>query len=178
MTAVESEQLATRIGESIRKRRKEARLTLTQVARRAEISVSHLSNIENGLSIASLPLLAKVASALRVSLAELTRDQDRLVVRSSKLPGPQEGWRELSHPSLQTRIMAGSFDCGDTLHFPLPLSGRDCFVTILRGSVIVTVDGTQYALHQADAIDARSALSVGMHIKKDAEILCSTTPSS
>lgn len=175
---MESQHLASRIGESIRKRRKNARLTLTQVARRADISVSHLSNIENGLSIASLPLLAKVASALSISLAELTRDQDRLVVQSSRLPEPQEGWRELSHPSLETRIMAGSFDKGDTLSFPLPLSGRDCFLTILRGSAIITVDGTQYSLNKADAIDARSALNVSMQIKRDAQILCSTTPSS
>ncbi|TLQ01422.1 helix-turn-helix transcriptional regulator [Nesterenkonia salmonea] len=70
---MKAEHLGARIGEAIRRRRKDARLTLTRVARRADISVSHLSNIENGLSIASLPLLAKVAAALNTSLAERTR---------------------------------------------------------------------------------------------------------
>lgn len=175
---MESEPLAVRVGKAIRTRRKDARLTLTQVARRADISVSHLSNIENGLSIASLPLLAKVAAALHISLAELTRDESRLVVKPSSLPGPHEGWRELSHPALETRIVAGSFDKDDSMEFPLPLSGRDCFMTILKGSAVITVDGTQYALQRGDAIDARSAVSATILVTDDAEIICSITPSS
>ncbi len=173
-----SDQLAYRIGEAIRRRRKDARLTLTQVARRADISVSHLSNIENGLSIASIPLLAKVAAALRISLAELTRDEDQLVVQSSRLPTAQEGWRELSHPSLETRIMVGSFDEEDSFDFPLPLQDRDCFLTVLRGQAEVTVDGTRYDLRQGDAVDARSVFRVNVRVTAEAQILCSTTPSS
>ncbi|WP_150461364.1 helix-turn-helix domain-containing protein [Nesterenkonia ebinurensis] len=173
-----SDQLAFRIGDAIRRRRKDARLTLTQVARRADISVSHLSNIENGLSIASLPLLAKVAAALNTSLAELTRDEDQLMVQPSSLPDPLQGWRELSHPSLETRIMAGSFDRDERLGFPLPLSGRDLFLTVLRGAAVITIDGTEYALRQDDALDARSTLSATITVTEDAEVLCSTTPSS
>ncbi|NDK31714.1 XRE family transcriptional regulator [Nesterenkonia haasae] len=173
-----TEHLGFRLGEAIRRRRKDARLTLTQVARRADISVSHLSNIENGLSIASLPLLAKVAAALNTSLAELTRDENRLVVQQSHLPGPREGWRELSHPSLETRIMAGAFDAGDNLDFPLPLSGHDCFLTMLSGSAVVTIDGAEYSLAPGDALDARSVLSAMIHVTEDADILVSTTPSS
>ncbi|WP_293699109.1 helix-turn-helix transcriptional regulator [uncultured Agrococcus sp.] len=175
---MEQESLVPRIGKAIRTRRKDARLTLTQVAQRAEISVSHLSNIENGLSIASLPLLAKVAAALNISLAELTRDENRLVARAATLPDAADGWRELSHAALETEIMAGSFDNGSTLAFPLPLAGRDCFVTLLRGSAIVTVDGVQHALDRGDAIDARSAVDVTLLITEDAQIVCSTSPSS
>lgn len=178
VSRMNAEHLGARIGEAIRRRRKDARLTLTQVARRADISVSHLSNIENGLSIASLPLLAKVAAALNTSLAELTRDENRLVVQQSRLPGPLQGWRELSHPSLETRVMAGSFDAGDALDFPLPLSGLDCFLTLLSGAAVVTIDGTGYSLQHGDALDARSVLSARIRVTAEADILVSTTPSS
>lgn len=178
MTILASDQLSFRIGSTIRDRRKDARLTLTQVARRAEISVSHLSNIENGLSMASLPLLAKVASALNIGLAELTRDEDRLVVQPSSLPSPQEGWRELSHYALETRIMAGSFEADNNLDFPLPLHGQDCFLAILKGSAAVTVDHTAYTLEQGDAIDVRGAHNAIISVTDAATIVCSTTRSS
>lgn len=178
MSEKNTEQLAARIGAAIRARRKEARLTLTQVARRADISVSHLSNLENGLSIASLPLLAKVASALQASLAELTRDEDRLVVQTSSLPSAEEGWCELSHQELQTRIMAGEFDAGDRPDLPLPLQDRDFFLTVITGAIEVIIDGTSYTLERGDAIDARSVLSASLTVIENAQVLCSTTPSS
>lgn len=177
MKPLTSDPLSFRIGGTIRERRKGARLTLTQVAQRAEISVSHLSNIENGLSMASLPLLAKVASALNIGLAELTRDEDRLAVQPSSLPSPEAGWRELSHHALETRIMAGSFTADDRLEFPLPLRGQDSFIAILKGSVTVAVDGAEYPLQQGDAIDARCALSMTISVAAAATVVCSTTPS-
>lgn len=175
MNAEASEQLAARLGAAIRKRRKEAHLTLTQVARRADISVSHLSNIENGLAIASLSLLAKVASALEISLAELTRDEDELVVQTSRFPSEETGWRDLSHPALQTRVMGGVFDSGDSPDFPLSLSGQDLFFTVLRGRVILTLDGTDYELATGDAADARSVLTASFLVRESSEVLCSTT---
>ena len=176
MSAAESDSLVPRIGRAIRERRKAAGLTLTQVAQRAGISVSHLSNIENGLSIASLPLLAKVASAVGISMADLTRDENRLVAQPGRLP--DDGWRVLSHPDLETRIVAGSFEGDAELEFPLPLAGRDCFLTVLSGGVTVTVDGKEHTLERGDAIDARSAAAVSMRITDGARLVCSTSPAS
>lgn len=178
MNAADADSLVPRIGRAIRDRRKDAGLTLTQVSQRAGISVSHLSNIENGLSIASLPLLAKVAATLGISMADLTRDGGRLVARPGRLPERGDGWRELSHPDLETRISAGSFASGEALEFPLPVSGRDCFLTVLRGSCTVTVDGAEHQLGQGDAIDARSAAAVIVTTTSEAQLFCSTSPSA
>lgn len=178
MNAAESDALVPRIGRAIRDRRKASGLTLTQLAQRAEISVSHLSNIETGQSIASLPLLSKVASALGIGMAELTRDENRLVAHSGRFPTRGDDWRILSHDDLETRIAAGDFSAGDELVFPLPLEGRDCFLTVLSGAVTVVVDGIEHELEQGDAIDARSAAAVSLVVVADARVVCSTSPSS
>lgn len=66
----EDELLAT-IGKTIRELRKSRGLTLKQMARRTDLSVSLLSQIERAESCASVSSLFKVATALDVRITEL-----------------------------------------------------------------------------------------------------------
>lgn len=59
------------IGRTIRESRKTQELTLKQLARRTGLSVSLLSQIERAESSASISSLYKIASALRLKMAEL-----------------------------------------------------------------------------------------------------------
>jgi DNA-binding NtrC family response regulator len=59
------------IGRTIRDSRKNQELTLKQLARRTGLSVSLLSQIERAESSASISSLYKIASALRLRMAEL-----------------------------------------------------------------------------------------------------------
>jgi DNA-binding NtrC family response regulator len=59
------------IGRTIRDSRKAQELTLKQLARRTGLSVSLLSQIERAESSASISSLYKIASALRLRMAEL-----------------------------------------------------------------------------------------------------------
>lgn len=59
------------IGRTIRDARKTQELTLKQLARRTGLSVSLLSQIERAESSASISSLYKIASALRLRMAEL-----------------------------------------------------------------------------------------------------------
>lgn len=68
------EQLHKVIGESIRSLRKEKELTLKQMSRRTELSVSLLSQIERAESSASLSSLYKIAAALGVRVQTLFGD--------------------------------------------------------------------------------------------------------
>jgi len=68
------EQLHKVIGESIRTLRKEKELTLKQMSRRTELSVSLLSQIERAESSASLSSLYKIAAALGVRVQTLFGD--------------------------------------------------------------------------------------------------------
>lgn len=65
------ESLHRVIGETIRNLRKEQGLTLKQMARRTNLSVSLLSQIERAESSASISSLYKVASALDVRIRDL-----------------------------------------------------------------------------------------------------------
>lgn len=59
------------IGRTIREARKNQELTLKQLARRTGLSVSLLSQIERAESSASISSLYKIASALRLKMADL-----------------------------------------------------------------------------------------------------------
>ncbi len=65
------EDLHRVIGETVRNLRKKNSLTLKQMARRTDLSVSLLSQIERAESSASISSLYKIASALDVRIREL-----------------------------------------------------------------------------------------------------------
>lgn len=65
------EELHSTIGRTIRELRKERSLTLKQMSRRTDLSVSLLSQIERAESSASVSSLFKVSTALDVSITEL-----------------------------------------------------------------------------------------------------------
>jgi len=65
------EELHACIGRTIRELRKSRGLTLKQLARRTELSVSLLSQLERAESSASVSSLYKVATALDVKITEL-----------------------------------------------------------------------------------------------------------
>jgi len=68
------EDLHRVIGETVRNLRKKNSLTLKQMARRTDLSVSLLSQIERAESSASISSLYKIASALDVRIRELFGD--------------------------------------------------------------------------------------------------------
>jgi DNA-binding NtrC family response regulator len=68
------DELHHTIGRNIRELRKERGLTLKQMARRTQLSVSLLSQIERAESSASVSSLFKVSSALDVRIIELFGD--------------------------------------------------------------------------------------------------------
>ncbi len=62
------------LGERIRKIRKRKHMTQEYVAEKAEISVPHMSNIENASKKLSLKLLVSIAGILEVTVDELLID--------------------------------------------------------------------------------------------------------
>jgi DNA-binding NtrC family response regulator len=68
------EELNLKIGGKLREIRKERKLTLKQLAERAGISVSLISQIERAESAASISTLNKIVSILNVRLKDLFKD--------------------------------------------------------------------------------------------------------
>jgi transcriptional regulator with XRE-family HTH domain len=78
------------LGEQIRHLRKARGLSQQEVALRAALSIGLVSQIERGLSSASVRVLARLADALDVGIAELfaateaSSDEPRIVARASE----------------------------------------------------------------------------------------------
>ncbi len=68
------EELNLKIGGKLRELRKERKLTLKQLAERAGISVSLISQIERAESAASISTLNKIVSILNIRLGELFKE--------------------------------------------------------------------------------------------------------
>src|SRR5213596_4329429 len=84
------------VGERLREIRSRRRLTLREVAERAGLSESFLSQVERGRSSASIASLRRIADALGVSIADLFEPEG--------LPGPRVLRRD-ERPALSFGIL-------------------------------------------------------------------------
>jgi transcriptional regulator with XRE-family HTH domain len=146
-------ELAVRLGGRLRERRLALGRTLADVAREADLSTSYLSAVEHGSNMPSLPVLARLVHALRLTLHELLRDEDRTHLRTGDLPDAP-GAQELDHPQLRLRVSALVSRPGESGVAPVPIAHATVFVFVERGALLVEVDGTPFALGQGDALDA------------------------
>jgi transcriptional regulator with XRE-family HTH domain len=150
----DGETLARRLGARLRQRRLALDRTLADVAGEAALSVSYLSAVEKGVNMPSLPVLARLVHALRLTLHELLREEDPLQVRSGDIATVEPGAQELDHPDLRLRVASLVSRPGDRGEAPLPVLGYTIFVFVERGALALEVDGALYALGQGDALDA------------------------
>lgn len=148
------EPLVHRLGARLRDRRLALGRTLADVAGEADLSVSYLSAVEKGANMPSLPVLARLVHALRLTLHELLREDDRLHVRTGELTAGGPGALELDHPELRLRVISLATEPGEHGAAPLPVPGAMVFVFVERGALALEVDGAPYALGQGDALDA------------------------
>jgi transcriptional regulator with XRE-family HTH domain len=149
-----ADDLARRLGARVRERRLAQGRTLADVAKEAGVSVSYLSAIELGTNVPSLPILARLVHALRLTLHELLKGEQRLHVRDGAVDLDHAGRHELHHPAMRLRVASVVGDPGQSGDAPLPLGNAAVFVFVERGALLVEVDGTPYALGQGDALDA------------------------
>ena len=149
----EGGDLAQRLGERLRERRLALGRTLADVAGEADLSTSYLSAIEHGANMPSLPVLARLVHALRLTLHELLKGEDRMHVTAGELvEGP--GVLDVHHPELRLRVASLVSEPGEHGPAPVPVPGATVFVFVERGALLVEVDGSPYALGQGDALDA------------------------
>jgi transcriptional regulator with XRE-family HTH domain len=157
--------LAQQVGGRIRERRKTLGQTLAQTARRAEVSVSHLSSIETGANLPSLTILARVAAALEVTLNEVLRDVGGgSVIRVGHVDDATADACVLSHDQLQLRITALIADPGQTGESPIPPDGAEIFVFVQTGCLEATVGASVTMLQAGDSLDAEEPERISWRI--------------
>lgn len=67
------ERIASAFSANLRKYRTKRGLTMTELARKAKDHTPHVSDLEGGKVIPSLPTIARLADALKIEPAELLR---------------------------------------------------------------------------------------------------------
>jgi mannose-6-phosphate isomerase-like protein (cupin superfamily) len=135
-------------------------LTLGEAARLAEISDSHLSAIEIGRKVPSLPILAKVVAVLDLSLYEVLRDVARPMVRTGRLDTQTSGPAVISHEELVLRVATVIAPPGGHGDAPVPVGGCEVFVYVRQGELQVSVDGVTYDLGPGDTLDTDPATTM------------------
>jgi transcriptional regulator with XRE-family HTH domain len=152
------------LGERIRHRRRAQKTSLKQLAERSGISIGLLSQIERGLSSPSLRVLASLAYALKLGLADLFGDGpeepalgERIVVRADERK-KLSFWRtgiskELLTPQAEDStldIFLVVLDPGGTTGSQLYAHVGEEGGLVLEGSIAINVDGKEHRLQAGD----------------------------
>lgn len=196
--ALRLEEEARELGQKIRSLRLAAGLTLQALSKAVGVTPSLISQVERGQASASITNLRRIASALGVPIAALflshgqsangqaDRFGRRIVVRRDERKGlhvPRSGVvYQLLTPDLARKVefIWIEYEPGAITH-PDPMShpGEENAVC-LEGSVVVTIEGEDFALGAGDSIsfDSSRMHQVENRTDKRAVLISAITPPS
>lgn len=172
------------VGEKLRLRRKELKLTLSDVAHGAGLSVGFISQVERNITAPSLGSLASIATLLQLPVnafldgsannEEFTRVAERPIFA---VKGADVSYERLSS------TFAGSTIHSVIIHEqpghrvePISHEGEEMFY-IISGEVTVEIDGQKSKLKQGDSVhfNSRRTHSIWNHTNNTTSILwCGT----
>lgn len=157
---LENRGLGALLGPRLRERRNELGKTLATLAGEAGLSTGYLSSIETGASIPSLPVLARIAHALEVSLAEILRSSSSARLARGRITDT-DATSELAAHSSQLQIVRQSAEPGQAGDAPVSLGNGDVFLYLYVGHLEVTLDDGSFELAPGDALhcDRPSAIN-------------------
>ncbi len=150
------------IGGRIREERTRRGLSLDELAARAGVSRSMVSEVERGIKVPSIMVLHGIATGLDTTVARLIgeeRPEPVIVLRhdAQDVARDPSGWerRILSPvlPGVEFEFMRTTIppllDLGAS---PPHAPGSHEYIVVERGTLQLTVNGTSYLLHAGDSI--------------------------
>ena len=159
--AEQSAELEFDLGARIRGLRRTRRLTLRELAQRAEVTESFLSQVERGVASPSIASVQRIARGLGLSIAQLFTHEDgagRVVRRDARrritYPGLRAVDEFLTPPSatrlqlIESTIEPG----GGTGDEPYTHDSDEEVVLVLEGELDLWVADEQYHLRTGDSI--------------------------
>jgi transcriptional regulator with XRE-family HTH domain len=164
--AEETRELGELLGDRLKERRRELGRKLAQVAGAAGVSTGYLSSIENGSSIPSLPVLARLAHALDLSLTEILRSSASTRIAKGHIDETL-GQKALALESSRMQIVRLGAKPGESGRAPVELGGTDVFVYQYRGTLDVETNGQWYELGCGDAFHCELPASVAWRVVGD-----------
>jgi transcriptional regulator with XRE-family HTH domain len=155
-------KVAQSIGATIKATREVQQLSLNELAKRAGVSKSVVSRIEQGLTSPTAVMLAKLAEGMTVSLSSLLRgefgppvhiqteaeqpifkDPKSGLIRRTLSPVSPDATIEIVHNSLPAKKSTGPF--------PAHSAGTQEHIVVLAGKIEVTVGRRTLMLNAGDA---------------------------
>jgi len=156
------------IGTRIKEYRMSQNLSMRELGRRTNLSVSFLSQVERGLVSVSINSLKRIAEALDVSILFFLDDRldDNPVIRAGERkkvsPPGYKDYIEVISPSLgqKAEVILGHMSPGGSYEsLPLKIPTDEC-IFIVEGSLQIVLEGKEYLLNPGDSISFKgSALS-------------------
>jgi len=153
------------IGTILRQARKEKRVSLEQLAKGTELSVSFLSQLECGKANVSVENLKRITRFLDINTARLFGENDSqelgtLTRRGEGLPFPLEG----STAYCEALIAKSGTNLQATFYVNPPGEGRKVpfghvgeeVLYVIRGEVLLRLNEQEYHLYEGDLIHFRS----------------------
>ncbi len=162
----EGGDLGLLLGPRLRERRTDLGKTLATVADAAGLSKSYLSAIEKGASIPSLPVLARLAHALEVPLAEILRSSGSARVARGRIASA-EPTAEIAAEGSRLQIVRQHVAPGDVGDTPVDLGHGDVFVYLHAGRLEVTPDDGVFELGPGDALHCDRPRTIGWRVAGD-----------
>jgi transcriptional regulator with XRE-family HTH domain len=142
-----------RVGEIIKRLRRQHGLSLRQVATRSELSTSFLSSVERGESDIAVGRLARVAAcfdhdvgsllgyASRRARPRIVRPDERIEVRR----GSGVSYDAYRMPAFDMELFVMRFDPGAGFENEISHEGLDAAL-VLEGELVLTINGEDYRL--------------------------------
>jgi transcriptional regulator with XRE-family HTH domain len=174
------------LSQRIKQRRLELGLSLEEVAATAEQTKSWLSKVENFRITPSLPALARVAEAMRISLANLlegldakpqivlTKKKDRRAIQRDPL-NSDITYHTLTHGRANRRMNPFVLDvpAGGGRSVSRPHEGEE-FLIVVKGKVTLEYGKESFQLDEGDTLyfDADTPHRLHNPHKKPAQVMC------
>lgn len=159
------------LGRRLRARRQELGLTQGSVAGLADVSVSYLSELEAGNNTPSLPLLARLAHSLDLSVNELLRDTSSGPIATGTLDDQRPGFETVAAAELRLHVVrqvAAGVERGEP---PVAHAAGDLFVHVRRGSIAITIGDERHELGEGDSLQATHPRVVTWETEEPALVL-------
>jgi len=157
-----------KIQKRIREYRKERGLTLRQLAERAGCTPSYISQLEKGLTVPSLSMVGRLATALNITVIDLfaegsdgeqgnwhLRKADRKTIDypdgkvSSQLLVTRISTKKME-PLISAIEPGGRSDDAEKMHHPV---GTEEFVLVLKGQIDFNINGKEIHLREGDTLN-------------------------
>ena len=165
------EAINQEVGARLAERRRELARSLRRVAGDAQMSTSHLSDIESGACRVSLPVLLRIVRALDLTITELLPQIGGHRVSRASINDMSAGEaKSLSHEDLDLSISLVDLNG----HAAYQIENReraDVLIYVLAGSVACDSDGTVVWLEEGDSLDTEQVACHQLKADRSARVL-------